>query len=65
MTAAFEHAVLRLDDRAFATRVAPYCARNPVAFERLTYDRRVKAVTYRADKSEGPTAVPPAIVPAP
>ncbi|MEI6813988.1 MAG: transposase, partial [bacterium] len=24
--------------------------------ERLTYDRRAKAVTYRSDKSEGPTA---------
>jgi len=33
-----------------------YCARNPVALERLTYDRAAKAVTYRADKSEGPTA---------
>ena len=33
----------------------------PVAFaksrtERLTYDRAAKAVTYRSDKSEGPTA---------
>ena len=27
------------DDRAFATRLARYCARNPVALERLTYDR--------------------------
>ena len=44
------------DDRAFATRLARYCARNPVALERLTYDRTVKAVTYRSDKSEGPTA---------
>ena len=31
-------------------------ARNPVALERLTYDRAAKAVTYRSDKSEGPTA---------
>ena len=44
------------DDRAFAMRLARYCARNPVALERLTYDRTAKAVTYRSDKSEGPTA---------
>ena len=44
------------DGRAFATRLARYCARNPVALERLTYDRAAKAVTYRSDKSEGPTA---------
>jgi len=44
------------DDRAFATRLARYCARNPVALERLTYDRTAKAVTYRSDKSDGPTA---------
>jgi len=44
------------DDRAFATRLARYCARNPVALERLTYDRAAKAVTYCSDKSEGPTA---------
>jgi len=44
------------DDRAFATRLARYCARNPVALERRTYDRATKAVTYRSDKSDGPTA---------
>ena len=44
------------DDRAFATRLARYCARNPVAVERLTYDWSMKAVTYRSDKSDGPTA---------
>jgi len=44
------------DDRAFATRLARYCARNPVALKRLTYDRAATAVTYRSDKSEGPTA---------
>jgi hypothetical protein len=44
------------DDRAFATRLARYCARNPVALERLTYDRVAKAVTYRSDKADGPTA---------
>ena len=27
------------DDRSFAERLARYCARNPVALERLTYDR--------------------------
>jgi hypothetical protein len=45
-----------VDDRAFATRLARYCARNPLALERLTYDRTAKAVTYRSDKSDGPTA---------
>ncbi len=44
------------DDRAFATWLARYCARNPVAVERLMYDRTAKAVTYRSDKAEGPTA---------
>lgn len=44
------------DDRAFATRLSRCSARNPVALERLTYDRTAKAVTYRSDKSEGPTA---------
>ena len=44
------------DDRACATRLARYCARNPVALVRLTYDRAAKAVTYRSDTSEGPTA---------
>ena len=42
--------------RTRSTRLARYCARNPVALERLTYDRTAKAVTYRSDKSEGPTA---------
>jgi hypothetical protein len=45
-----------VDDRAFASRLSRYCARNPVALERLTYDRAAKAVTYRSDKSDGPTA---------
>ena len=45
------------EDRAFATRLARYCARNPVALERLTYDRAAKAVTHRSDKADGPTAV--------
>jgi Putative transposase len=42
-------------DRAFATRLARYCARNPVALERRSYDRAAKAVTYQSDESEGPT----------
>ncbi len=41
------------DDRVFATRLARYCARNPVALERLTYDRAPKVVSYRSNKSEG------------
>ena len=44
------------DDRAFATRLARYSGRNPVALERLTYDRAATTVTYRSDTSEGPTA---------
>jgi hypothetical protein len=44
------------DDRAFAARLARDCARNPVALERLPYDRRATAVTSRSDTSEGPTA---------
>ena len=44
------------DNRAFATRLARYCARNPVALERLTCDRTAKAATYRSDKVHGPTA---------
>ena len=44
------------DDRVFATRLARYGARNPVALDRRTYDRTAKAMTYRSDKSEGLTA---------
>ena len=44
------------DDRAVALRVARYCARNPVALERLTYDMGAEQVAYRSDKTEGPTA---------
>ena len=33
------------DDRGFVTRLARYSARNPVALERLAYDRAAKAVT--------------------
>ena len=44
------------NDRALAIRLARYCARNPVVLERLTDDRSAKAVTYRSDTSDGPTA---------
>ena len=44
------------DERAFARRLARYCARNPVALERLTDDPGVDQVTYRSDKTDGPTA---------
>jgi hypothetical protein len=44
------------DDRPFALRLARYCARNPVALERLTYEAASAQVTYRSDKTEGPTA---------
>ena len=41
------------DDRDFSRRLERYCARNPVALERLTYDAGptgVNQVTYRSDK---------------
>ena len=44
------------EDRAFATRLARYGAPNPIALERWTHDRAARAVTYRSDKSDGPTA---------
>ena len=34
------------DDHACATRLARLCARNPVALERLTYDRTTKSVIF-------------------
>jgi hypothetical protein len=43
------------EDRAFALRLARYCARCPVALERLDY-RSGGAVTYQSDKATGPTA---------
>ena len=36
--------------------MAKYCARNPVALERMTDDGEVEQATYRSDKAEGPTA---------
>ena len=44
------------EDRAFATRLARYCARAPVALERLAYGAETGTVTYRSDKPSGPTA---------
>ena len=44
------------DDRAFALRLARYCARAPVALERMSYEAESERVTYRSDKAAGPTA---------
>ena len=46
------------DDAAFAARLARYCARNPVALDRLEVvgARGGERVTYRSDKRDGPTA---------
>lgn len=43
-------------DGEFAKRLARYCARNPVALERLQYDGPGTPVRYRSDKRDGPTA---------
>jgi Putative transposase len=43
-------------DVAFAPRLARYCARNPVALDRLEYDALGRQVRYRSDKLDGPTA---------
>ncbi len=43
-------------DIAFALRLARYCARNPVALERLEYDGAARHLHYRSDKVDGPTA---------
>ncbi len=43
-------------DTAFALRLARYCARNPVALDRLEYDAPARQVRYRSDKADGPTA---------
>jgi len=44
------------EDRAFATRLARYCARHPVALSRLAYRADTGTVTYQSDKASGPTA---------
>jgi hypothetical protein len=41
---------------AFALRLARYCARNPVALERMKYHTTGSRVKYRSDKTEGPSA---------
>jgi len=38
------------DDRAFAVRLARYCARNPVALSRLAYQSDNATVSYHSDK---------------
>jgi hypothetical protein len=37
-------------------RLARYCARNPLALDRLTYEPATEQLTYRSDKADGPTA---------
>jgi hypothetical protein len=44
------------EDRAFATRLARYCARHPVALSRLAYRADPGTLTYQSDKPSGPTA---------
>ena len=44
------------NDRAFATRLARCCARNPVALERLAYDRTTKSVTQSRIRASARTA---------
>ena len=44
------------EERAFAPRLARYCARHPVALSRLRYAAASGTVTYRSDKPSGPTA---------
>jgi hypothetical protein len=41
------------DDRAFALWLARYCARAPVALERMSYDADASQVSYRSDKAAG------------
>ena len=48
------HMMVPDGDTAFALRLARYCARNPVALERLTYEPNA-LVRYRSDKTDGPT----------
>lgn len=44
------------DDRVAMLRVAPYCARAPVAESRLTYDAERAEVAVDSGTSEGPYA---------
>ncbi|MGH7612871.1 MAG: IS91 family transposase [Gemmatimonadales bacterium] len=50
-------------DLEFAKRLARYCARNPVALDRLQYDGPAAPVQYRSDKRDGPTAGTKAVDP--
>ena len=43
-------------DLDFAKRLARYCARHPVALDRLQYDGPATSVQHRSDKRDGPTA---------
>ena len=49
----------------FALRLARYCARNPLALDRLTYKPATEQLTYRSDKTDGPTAGTQALDPPP
>jgi hypothetical protein len=51
------------EDRAFALRLARYCARNPVALDRMSYDLAREEVTYCSDKADWPTAGPETVDP--
>jgi hypothetical protein len=42
------------DDRPFAFRLARYCARNPLALDRLTYEPATEQITYRSGKADAP-----------
>ena len=44
------------DDRAFAVRLARYCARSPVALGRVAHRSDTGAVTYQSDKASGSPA---------
>jgi len=46
------------EDRAFATRLARYCSRHPVALSRLAFRADTGTVTYQSDKASGRTAGP-------
>ena len=44
------------DDRPFALSLARYCARKPLALDRLNCDPATEQLTYRSDETDGPTA---------
>jgi hypothetical protein len=53
------------DDTAFALRLARYCARNPVALDRLEYEPTANRVTYRGPACGLSVPACPAASPAP